>query len=108
MRGVEHRRHRTSNARPAVARAEADLVEITEFIAIDNPERATRFEDELLEHAHKIAQTPLGYVERPELREGIRPCTHGAYVIFFTIDDQGVRIERILHGARDSGSLLSQ
>ncbi|MFO1510137.1 MAG: type II toxin-antitoxin system RelE/ParE family toxin [Steroidobacteraceae bacterium] len=42
-------------------RAEADLVEITDFIAIDNPERATDFEDELLEHAHKIAQTPLGY-----------------------------------------------
>lgn len=43
------------------AEAEADLVEITDFIAIDNPERATDFEDELLEHAHKIAQTPLGY-----------------------------------------------
>ena len=42
-------------------RAEADLVEITDLIAIDNPERATDFEDELLEHAHKIAQTPLGY-----------------------------------------------
>ena len=42
-------------------RAETDLVEITDFIAIDNPERATDFEDELLEHAHKIAQTPLGY-----------------------------------------------
>jgi plasmid stabilization system protein ParE len=42
-------------------RAEADLVEITDFIAIDSPERATDFEDELLEHAHKIAQTPLGY-----------------------------------------------
>jgi toxin ParE1/3/4 len=88
-------------------RAETDLIEITDFIALDNPERASEFENELLEHAHEIAQAPLGYVERPELKKGIRSCTHGAYVIFFTVDDQGVRIERILHGARDMGPLLN-
>ena len=89
-------------------RAEMDLIEITDFIALDNPERADRFEDELLERAQKISATPLGYVERPELREGLRSCPHGAYVIFFTVDNQGVRIERILHGARDLGRLLNQ
>ena len=89
-------------------RAEMDLVEITEFIALDNPERAYEFEDELLERARKISLAPLGYVERPELKEGIRSCAHGAYVIFFTIDDQGVRIERMLHGARDLVPLLNQ
>lgn len=88
-------------------RAETDLIEITDFIALDNPERATQFEDELLERAQKISTAPLGYVERPELREGLRSCAHGAYVIFFTIDDHGVRIERILHGARDLGPLLN-
>jgi plasmid stabilization system protein ParE len=50
----------------------------------------------------------LGYVERSELKQGIRSCPHGAYVIFFTVDDQGVRIERVLHGARDLGPLLNQ
>jgi toxin ParE1/3/4 len=89
-------------------RAETDLIEITDFIALDNPERASEFEDELLERANKIACAPLGYVERPELKMGIRSCAHGAYVIFFTFDDQGVRIERILHGARDLGPLLNQ
>ncbi|SFW15667.1 type II toxin-antitoxin system RelE/ParE family toxin [Nitrosovibrio sp. Nv17] len=84
--------------------AETDLIEITDFIALDNPKRASEFEDELLEHAHKIAHAPLGYVERPELKKGIRSCAHGAYVIFF----KGVRIERILHGARDLGPLLNQ
>lgn len=88
-------------------RAETDLIEITDFIALDNPERATQFEDELLERAQKISTAPLGYVERPEFREGLRSCAHGAYVIFFTIDDHGVRIERILHGARDLGPLLN-
>lgn len=88
-------------------RAEMDLVEITDFIALDNPERAYEFEDELLERARKISMAPLGYIERPELKEGVRSCAHGAYVIFFTVDDQGIRIERILHGARDLGPLLN-
>lgn len=87
-------------------RAEMDLVEITDFIALDNPERAYEFEDELIERARKISLAPLGYVERAELKEGIRSCAHGAYVIFFTVDDQGIRVERILHGARDLGPLL--
>jgi len=85
-----------------------DLVEITDFIALDNPERAYEFEDELLERARKISLAPLSYVERPELKEGIRSCAHGSYVLFFTVDEQGVRIERILHGARDIEPLLNQ
>jgi len=89
-------------------RAEIDLAEITDFIALDNPERAFEFEEELIARARKIAQAPQAYVERPELREGIRSCAHGAYVIFFTIDDQGIRIERILHGSRDLGPLVNQ
>lgn len=89
-------------------RAEMDLAEITDFIALDNPERAYQFEDELLERAEKIGRAPLAYVERPELRPGLRSCAHGAYVIFFTIDEHGVRIERLLHGARDLGPLLDQ
>jgi toxin ParE1/3/4 len=39
-------------------RAEIDLAEITDFIALDNPERALEFEDELLARAHKIAHAP--------------------------------------------------
>lgn len=85
-----------------------DLAEITDFIALDNPERAYQFEDELLEHAHQIARAPFTYAERADLRPGLRSCAHGAYVIFFTVDEQGVRIERIVHGARDLGPLLDQ
>ncbi|MBL8265982.1 MAG: type II toxin-antitoxin system RelE/ParE family toxin [Steroidobacter sp.] len=85
-----------------------DLAEITDFIALDNPERASQFEDELIEHAQRIARAPLAYTERTDLRPGLRSCSHGAYVIFFTLDDRGVRIERILHGARDLGPLLNQ
>ena len=85
-----------------------DLIEITDFIELDNPERANQFEDELLERTRKISLAPLGYAERRELGEGLQSCAHGAHVIFFTVDDLGVRIERILHGARDLRSVLNQ
>jgi plasmid stabilization system protein ParE len=39
-----------------------DLVEITDFIALDSPERADQFEHELLQRAQKIALAPLGYI----------------------------------------------
>jgi toxin ParE1/3/4 len=87
-------------------RAEMDLAEITNFIALDNPARAFEFEEELLEHARRIECAPLAYAKRADLGDGLRSCVHGAYVIFFRLDDQGVRIERILHGSRDLGTLL--
>jgi toxin ParE1/3/4 len=40
-------------------RAEMDLAEVTDFIALDNPERAYEFEDELLERARKISLKPF-------------------------------------------------
>ncbi len=83
-----------------------DLAEITDFIARDNRGRAYQFEEELLEHAQKVARAPFAYVERADLGPGLRSCAHGAYVIFFTINAEAVRIERILHGARDLGPLL--
>lgn len=85
-----------------------DLAEITDFIARDNPARAFKFEEELLEHARKIARAPFAYVERPDLCAGLRSCAHGAYVIFFAVDDEGVRIHRILHGSRDLGRQLNE
>src|SRR5688572_6343758 len=69
-------------------RAEMDLAEITHFIALDNPARAFKFEEELLEHARRIERAPLAYAERADLRPGLRSCTHGAYMIFFTFDDR--------------------
>jgi toxin ParE1/3/4 len=89
-------------------RAEMDLAEITDFIALDNSKRADEFEEELLERVRNISRAPLAYAERSDLRAGLRSCVHRVYVIFFTVDEQGVRIERILHGARDLGQLLSQ
>jgi len=82
-------------------RAEQDLAEISDYIAQDSPPKAHEFEEELLARAAQIASAPLAYRARPELGAGIRSCPYGAYVLFYTVVGAQVRLERILHAARD-------
>jgi toxin ParE1/3/4 len=48
--------------------AEADLEEIGDFIAQDNPHRADTFIDEIRARFEDICRMPLAYVARPENR----------------------------------------
>ncbi len=81
--------------------AEADLREIGDYIARDNPQRAGSFIEELVERTQQIARMPLAHPARDDLAPGLRARSHRHYIIFFTVTDAGVRIERILHGSRD-------
>lgn len=81
--------------------ATADLREIGDYIARDNPMRAESFVDELLEQCHKLTTMPLGSTARDDLAPGLRSCPYQRYMIFFTVTDTAVRIERIVHGSRD-------
>ncbi len=81
--------------------AEDDLEAIADYIAQDSAANAIRFIDELRVQCQRLAKAPMAYVARPELGEGLRSCAHGRYVIFFRPAPTVVRIERILHGARD-------
>jgi toxin ParE1/3/4 len=81
-------------------KAVEDLRKIADYIATDNPPRAVSFLDELLEVCSRIAEHPQAYRRRDDLARGLRQAIHGRYLIFFTADEQGAVIERILHGAR--------
>lgn len=83
--------------------AEADLLDIAIFIAEDNQTRALKFIDELEEKCDAVGRTPSIGTARPELGDGICMLPYGRYLIFYREVDMGVRIERILHSARDIG-----
>lgn len=87
--------------------ADADLVEIASFIARDNVPRAITFVDELEAACAKLIDYPHSGVARPDIRAGMRSKPHGSYVIFYNVEEKVIRIERILHGARDIGTILS-
>ncbi len=81
--------------------AEQDLEEIGDYIAADSPHRALTSTKELRRTCEKLALAPAISTHRPELGDGIRMFPHGNYLIFYPATTARMRIERIMHGARD-------
>lgn len=83
-----------------------DIEAIGDFIAAGNPARAVSFIDELLAVCARIAERPRAFQRREDLARGLRQAVHGRYLILFTLEKDGVVIERVLHGARRLEDLL--
>ncbi len=75
-------------------RAVADLDEIAAFI------------DEFVAVFASITERPLAFRRRDDLAKGLRQSVHGRYLILFTANDDGVVIERVVHGARRLEDLI--
>jgi toxin ParE1/3/4 len=82
------------------------LNDIGDFIARDNPERAATFVQELESACHRIASNPEAHVVRNDLQRGMRMALHKHYLILFRITPEEIRIERVLHGARNVKRIL--
>lgn len=80
---------------------ENDLEEIASYIARDNPRRAETFALEIYEEFIAIGKYPLHYRFRPEIGPDARLARVGRYVILFAVEGDTVRIERVIHGARE-------
>ncbi|MBL6945439.1 MAG: type II toxin-antitoxin system RelE/ParE family toxin [Rhodospirillales bacterium] len=81
--------------------AERDLEEIGDHIARDNPRRALSFIMEIRDRCREIEATPHAAPLRDEIMPGARMIVHGNYLIFYRAMNREIRIERVLHGARD-------
>ena len=81
--------------------AERDLESTGDYIALDNSRRALRFIEQIRERCTAIAAAPTAAPVRDEILEGLRVVVHERYLIFYRILNNEIRIERILHGARD-------
>lgn len=80
--------------------AEADLDDISDFIAADSPARALSFVRELRQRCDAIADHPEAYPLRAEYGIGIRITIHGRYLIFHRLRGDSLVIERIIQGNR--------
>ena len=81
--------------------ARADLIEIGDFIALDDRGRAASFVAEIEARMREAAERPMSFPARDELHAGLRAARHGRYLIFFVEHGDEVQVVRILHGARD-------
>ena len=88
-------------------RAEADIVEIVDYIALDNPQASMAFYSRLLEFFETIAENPLSGRERPDLKEGLRYFPTGSYLVFYRVWAGRVEIVRVLHSARELDEIFS-
>lgn len=86
--------------------ARADLIEIGDFIAQDNPGRALSFLAEIEEKMLQAAERPDSFPARDDVQAGLRSARHGRYLIFFLNTNEVVQIVRVLHGARDLPKVL--
>ncbi len=87
-------------------RAVADLDEIADFIARDNPARAASFIEELEARCLRITEFPEAFPIRDDISPGMRLGVYKRYLILFRIIENSVRIERVVHGARRRSELL--
>lgn len=81
--------------------AQADILEIWDFIAEDSLHDADLWIDRLDEKLKLWATQPTLGRQRDELIPGLRSMPFGRYVVFFVAMPEGIDVVRILHSARD-------
>lgn len=88
-------------------KAERDLEAIADRIAVDNPERALTFLDELYAACMGLAEFPARFpLVTAHAARGIRRRIHGNYLIFYRHEPERVRVLHVLHATSDYDSLL--
>lgn len=87
--------------------AEADLERIADYIARDNPARASSFVRELFERCLSIADMPEAWPIVPRYEHHrIRRRVHGRYLIFYRVGEESITILHVLNGAMDVEAVL--
>jgi plasmid stabilization system protein ParE len=81
--------------------SKADLREIGDYIALDNPLRALTFVGELEECCSALTKMPLRFPRIPRSGVEMRRRVFKGYSIFYILDGDAVIIARILNNAVD-------
>ena len=93
---------------PFSAMAAADLEEIGDVIARDNPGRAAALIHEMRAYVLALDKDPDIGAPRPEYGQGVRMLPHGRYLIFYSVPGSQALIERVLPSARAMGDLFEE
>ena len=81
--------------------ASRDLGQIHEYIARDNLTAANELIAGLRQTLKTLSENPYLGSRQDELRARMRLFTHESYVICYFPTDDGIRVARVLHGARN-------
>jgi toxin ParE1/3/4 len=89
--------------------AKQDLRQIVHYIGFEEmrPDAARKMAARIFRECKRYAGNPLLGELRNDLMPGIRIFTVRPYVVFYFAIDDGIRVARIIHGARDYPALFS-
>ncbi len=90
-------------------RAQADVIEICNYVERDSPRAAKRLVDKLLDRIDSLASLPeRGVTPKDDyLRaRGFRVIIEGECLIFYKMLRRQIRVYRVLHGRRKYRHLL--
>ena len=86
--------------------AREDALDIWEYVAQRNTGAATRLLRAFDRAVRQLSESPEIGARQDQHRAGLRSFPVGKYVIFYEPIPEGVRVIRILHGARHWPELL--
>ncbi|HEY8561611.1 MAG TPA: type II toxin-antitoxin system RelE/ParE family toxin [Pyrinomonadaceae bacterium] len=81
--------------------AAADLKEIWEYVAENNPSAAETLVREILQKIRLLPENPQMGKSRDEIFVGLQSFPVKNYVVFYAPIEDGVENYRVLHGRRD-------
>lgn len=87
--------------------AEADILEIWDYIADASFAAADRWVDRLDEQFRMLAGQPMIGRAREEMARGMRSFPFGRYVVFYMPLDDGIDVIRVLHSSQDVDSVFN-
>lgn len=82
-----------------------DLIDIIAFLASQDRSTAEKLLDRLERVLLTLKDQPRSGRLRPELGPDVRSTAFRGYVLFYRIEGDSVRVDRILDGRRDISSL---
>ena len=83
-----------------------DLQEIWVYVAERSPQAADRLIDKINAECGTLAELPGMEMRRDDLLAGLRSFPVANYLIFYRVIEQGISIERVVHGARQVEDLF--
>jgi toxin ParE1/3/4 len=89
--------------------ARADLDEIFDHIARDNPNAASRVLEKLRDAMRMLARTPkMGHYRRDLASEPVRFWSVYSYLVIYRPEARPLQIVRVLHASRDVRAILEE
>lgn len=86
-------------------RAEADLIDIADYIMQENPSAALRLIERIENACTMLGDNPLLGRSRPDIAPDARSWSVGHYLILYRRMPSGAEIVRVIHGARNLDNL---